>query len=161
MNPKLSNFLLLAVLLSTACSRSSYHDWPTYRFKIGETQVECRVACNVSDYSRGFRNADKHVLDTDPDEAKGICFVFPSDRIMTFSMAGVEFPLDLVLVSSQGKVTYATVMEPNSQSIYSSDRPARIALELRAGLIKKAHIAPGDLLFTQREIFELSQCCHF
>lgn len=79
--------------------------------------------------------------------------------IMVFTMKDVPESLDLVLLSSEGKVIYTTTMEPGARGLFSYNEPARIALEFRKGLIRRAQIRLGQDIFSRKDIATLSQIC--
>ncbi len=78
---------------------------------------------------------------------------------MVFTMADVPEPLDLLLLSSEGKVIYTTTMKAMSKRLYSCSKPARIALEFRKGLVKGALIRPGQQILSKKDISALVRIC--
>ncbi len=152
-------YLIFFCLLS--CNKGSFDRWPTFDFEINGIKAECKVACNQQSYSSGLRGVKIDKLYSSHIQAAGLCFVFPSDRIMVFSMEDVPFPLELVLVSSSGKVSYITTMAANSKKLYSSPEPARIALEFPVGFLQDTGIKTSDHLLSQQDINKLQKVCDF
>ena len=85
--------------------------------------------------------------------------MYPQELITAFTMKDVSIPLDLVLVSSGGKVLYITSMKANTDQIYSYKEPARIALEFQRGWTKGASIKRGDIIFSREDLSHLFSLC--
>lgn len=77
-----------------------------------------------------------------PDE--GMLFIFPDDEIRSFWMKNTEIPLDIAFLDKKGKIVRIRTMRPYDESSYSSDYPARYALELHGGWLEKNGVKEGD-----------------
>lgn len=80
-----------------------------------------------------------------PDE--GMLFVFPADGEYAFWMKNMRFSIDILWISSDGKVVY--MLEDVSPDTYPQsfrpDVPARYVLELPAGYAKEYTVQVGDV----------------
>ncbi len=155
-------FCLCAVLILslTSCNNSGKGDLPVFRFSINGIDAECSVACTKWEQVKGLSGKALNIVSESSNSTeKGMCFFYPTDTIMVFTMADVPEPLDLVLLSSKGKVIYTTTMKAMSKRLYSYSKPARIALEFRNGLVERALIRPGQQILSSQDISALELLC--
>ena len=155
-------FCLCAVLILslTSCNNSGNGDLQVFRFSINGIDAECLVACTKWAQIRGLSGKTVELVsESSNSKEKGMCFFYPRETIMVFTMADVPEPLDLVLLSSEGKVIYTTTMKAMSKRLYSCNKPARIALEFRKGLVKRALIRPGQQILSSQDISDLELLC--
>ncbi len=77
---------------------------------------------------------------------EGMLFVFPADGKYAFWMKDMRFSLDILWLSSEGRVV--SLVERVSPSTYPhdfvSDAPARYVLELPAGYVRAHAVRLGD-----------------
>lgn len=83
------------------------------------------------------------------DEA-GMLFVFPRAKVLEFCMRDCIIPIDIAFIGDDMRVvrTYTMAVEPDraGRIIYSSNLPARYALEAAAGSMERAGVKIGDLV---------------
>jgi uncharacterized membrane protein (UPF0127 family) len=72
-------------------------------------------------------------------------FVFPDESIRSFWMFKTAIPLDIVYVDAQLRVINSYSAKPlDPRLLYPSLRPAQYVIEMRAGVVKRWGIEPGD-----------------
>jgi len=90
----------------------------------------------------------------------GMLFVFPSEEMQTFWMAHTLAELDIVFLDRAGRVTALHTMRPEAPQgeaetewhyhqrlkRYSSNTPARFAIEFKAGTLSLLKLDVGDAL---------------
>lgn len=78
----------------------------------------------------------------------GMLFVFRRAEVRNFCMRGCVIPLDIAFIGDDMRVvrTHTMAVEPDraGRIIYSSDSPARYALETAAGSLEAAGVKVGD-----------------
>jgi len=81
-----------------------------------------------------------------PDE--GMLFIFPQDGVYAFWMKDMRFSIDMVWLSSSGKVIYiAQNISPNTfPKDFGPHSPARYVLELPANYTKEYNVSIGDIV---------------
>jgi hypothetical protein len=122
--------------------------------KIGEETFRLEVAADPESRQKGLMGRKKVEV------AGGMLFVFPDDRIHSFWMANCLVDIDLAFIDRQGRIVRLHKMkaepprrEGESEGMYearlkrySSVRPARFAIELRAGSIDRLELEAGRRL---------------
>ena len=77
----------------------------------------------------------------------GMLFVFESERRHAFWNLGVGFEIDIVWLSSDGKVVdIAKNVPPNSMEVRKPKRSAKYAIELAGGLSSKLGLGEGNTI---------------
>lgn len=116
--------------------------------------------------ARGLMERDQLAADA------GMLFVFPHEEILSFWMKHTRVPLDLIYVNDRSEIVAIHTMEVEpaqreNESLadyerrlrnYSSEKPASIAIELKAGLAEILQLRPGDRL--QLDVEALKARCH-
>ncbi len=79
----------------------------------------------------------------------GMLFIYEEEGLYSYWMKNVLFPLDLIWVSSEGKVVY--IVESASPCfsdcrLYTNTVPAKYVLEVMGGVVKKEKLSLGDSL---------------
>ncbi|WP_207478597.1 DUF192 domain-containing protein [Arenibaculum pallidiluteum] len=103
-----------------------------YRFNVEMAQTPAQMAQGLM-----FRK------ELAPDS--GMLFVHPADQIASMWMKNTFIPLDMVFISSDGRV--ADIREratPHSLETISSSVPVRAVLELAGGIVSRLGIRRGD-----------------
>lgn len=78
---------------------------------------------------------------------EGMLFIFERPQILSFWMKNTLIPLDIAFIGTDGRIVRtATMVANDSTRTYSSGMPARMALEVEAGLLHRLGIAAGDLV---------------
>ncbi len=75
---------------------------------------------------------------------RGMLFVFPDERILSFWMYNTITPLDIAYIAADGRIVKTYTMAPLETRIYSSVEPAQFALEVPAGLFDQLGITVGQ-----------------
>mgnify|MGYP001558168719 CR=1 FL=1 len=79
----------------------------------------------------------------------GMIFIFPEEKNQSFWMKNVLIPLDLIFISSNGKINEIATLNPCSAepcSVYNSKNPAKYVIEVNAGSTEKWKILESDIL---------------
>ena len=102
---------------------------------VGETPVKLKIASTEQEKRRGYMFSDG------PKDDEGMLFVYPKEEILTFWMKNVTVPLDILFFdSSMNLVDYKSMLpyeEGKEEIYYTSDVPAKFALELPTGWINR------------------------
>ncbi len=76
---------------------------------------------------------------------RGMIFDFHKEDVVLMWMKNTYIPLDMIFVSSGGRVVSVThEAAPMSETIISSQAPAYAVIELNAGVAKEIGVAVGD-----------------
>ena len=76
----------------------------------------------------------------------GMLFVFSDDRVRYFWMRNTLIPLDIAYINRQGQVVKTHTMPALTLQSFSSEQPARYALEINAELCAELGIDEGDVV---------------
>ncbi len=80
----------------------------------------------------------------------GMFFIFPDEKSRSFWMKNMLIPLDIIFISSTGRVNEITTQKPcpkiETCQTYESKLPARYVLEINAGQADKWNIIAGDVI---------------
>ncbi|WP_273843530.1 DUF192 domain-containing protein [Rubrobacter calidifluminis] len=77
-------------------------------------------------------------------ENHGMLFVFDHPAVLRFWMKNTLIPLSVAFIDSKGRIVDIQSMEPRTETVHSSKKPARYALEMNQGFFRKHHIEVGD-----------------
>tara|TARA_A100001037_G_C15142201_1_gene634382 strand:+ start:2404 stop:2862 length:459 start_codon:yes stop_codon:yes gene_type:complete len=101
------------------------------------------------------------------DEGSGMLFVYSKAGSRAFWMKGMEFPLDIIWITSDcriGKVT-ENVQVPNYENVndtgyrtYESDGPVQFVLEVNSGYADEHNVRAGDAVVFLGPLTEDYQC---
>lgn len=85
---------------------------------------------------------------------KGMLFVFPFETVLSFWMKDTYIPLDIAYARSDGTIVKTYTMTPldTENGKYSSQQPARFALEVKAGLFAELGVSEGDVIHIPPEV---------
>ncbi len=112
------------------------------RVQIGEHSWTVELAMDRRTRTQGLAGRSHLPID------RGMLFVYPQPKNMTFWMEGCLIPIDIVFIDADLRVvnTYEMTVEPDGRgrARYTSNVPAQYALELSGGSIRRAGIAVGD-----------------
>jgi len=91
----------------------------------------------------------------------GMLFVLPAPATMTMWMKGCKIPLDVLFFDSNKRLINSHTMavpyptQPDDTlPTYSSDKPAKYALELHAGTTHRLRIKPGSAITFSPELLK-------
>jgi len=105
------------------------------------------VADSFDEQQRGlmFVSADQMAPLSDGTE-RGMIFVFPRERYLSFWMKNTIIPLDIAYVDDDGVVVSTYTMAPLDERLgqYESARPAKYAIEVNADRFAAIGLEPGD-----------------
>jgi hypothetical protein len=122
------------------CGSKPSRTQPTVTINGRAWRVE--VAASEQDRYRGLGGRRDLAADA------GMLFMFPRADVLQFCMRDCEFPIDVAFIDSDLRVVYVTTMEVEpdrvGRAVYSSQSPARYALEVSAGSLRAAGAKAGD-----------------
>lgn len=86
-------------------------------------------------------------------EKQGMIFVFKKPEIQRFWMRNTLVPLDVAYIGSDGTINSTYTMKALDETTdYSSAKPSKYVLEVKAGLFKKLSIGVGDKVAIPKEV---------
>jgi uncharacterized membrane protein (UPF0127 family) len=107
---------------------------------VGHERVTVEVAATPSARRRGLMHRES--LSDD----RGMLFVFPEEKRLTFWMRDTHIPLSIAFARSDGTIVHIADMEPRSEQPVSSRLPARYALEMNRGWFLRHGVLEGDAI---------------
>ena len=107
---------------------------------IGGKSFTLEVAANEGDRQRGLMYRKSLAED------RGMLFVFPEQRPLSFWMRNTLIPLDIIYLDRFGKVVSVSQMKPLDETGVPSGWPAKYAIELNEGTAKQLGVKAGDVL---------------
>jgi uncharacterized membrane protein (UPF0127 family) len=146
---------LLALLLLAACSGSEPAGPPgsdltgfrTARISINGAEFEVWLAETAAQQQQGFMFATADQLDALPDgTARGMLFIFPTERFLSFWMRNTYVPLDLAYARGDGVIAETHALVPLDETPVTSGEPVQFALEVFSGTLAAKGIGTGDLI---------------
>ena len=110
----------------------------------GPVKVRVELAKTAQELEIGLMNRDS--LEAN----RGMFFIFSSEQPRNFWMKDTLIPLDIIFISSTGRVNEMTTQKPCPEigicPVYESKSPARYVLEINAGQAEKWNITAGDIV---------------
>ena len=113
---------------------------PMVSMQIGKQVFHLEVAATSETMEKGLMQRDSMPSD------HGMIFVFPDEQERQFWMKNTRIPLDILFLSSRGKVVSIHQMIPYDRDLTPSDGAAQYAIELNNGAAAAAGVKPGDIL---------------
>jgi len=110
------------------------HAWVIF----GTDTVTAELAETPGAQSQGLRNRKELAADT------GMLFVFQDEAIRSFWMQDTLIPLDIAFLDRSFTIVDIQHMEPLSEQLHESARPAMFALEVELGYHEARGIRVGD-----------------
>lgn len=101
-------------------------------------EVEVEIADDEEERRRGLMYRDSLPED------QGMLFVYPEEEILSFYMRNTEIPLDIAFVDQRGYIVDIQQMEPHTEELHESRRPAMYALEMNLGWFEANGVEEGD-----------------
>lgn len=83
---------------------------------------------------------------------RGMLFIFPEARPLSFWMRDTLIPLDAAFADEAGRILQVERMEALDETPHVCTRPARYALEVPAGWFAEQGIKPGAVLVLSESI---------
>ena len=134
--------LAVALLLLVGCQRSTapQSSLPTVQMKLGSKTYTLEVANDDESRTRGLMRRDSMPQD------HGMIFVFAQPQKRGFWMRNTRIPLDIVYITTDGKVDSVKQMQPYVEKTVSSEGEVKWAVELNQGQGAVAGIKAGDVV---------------
>ena len=137
---------------SLPTKRNDLETMTTARIHIGQHMFEVWLATEPQEQQLGLMQVTAEELtplssvsSQEPSDVyRGMLFVFPNDRLLSFWMYNTITPLDIAYIRSDGQIVSTHTMAPLETRVYPSIEPARFALEIPAGLLAQLGIKRGD-----------------
>lgn len=101
-------------------------------------EVEVEIADDEEERRRGLMNRDSLPED------QGMLFVYPEEQTLSFWMAETDIPLDIAYLDERGYIVDIQQMDPHSEELHESRRPAMYALEMNRGWFEAHGVGEGD-----------------
>ncbi len=107
--------------------------------EIDDLVITAQIACSDEEQERGLSGQERLALGT------GMLFPFPDDAPHFMWMKGMEFPLDMLWISSDGTIVHVEeYISPDTfPASFSSPTPSRLVLEINAGIISSSGVSIG------------------
>ena len=110
----------------------------------GPVKIQVEYAKTSQELETGLMNRDSLEVNS------GMFFIFPDEKSRSFWMKDTLIPLDMIFISSNGRVNEMTTQEPCPKTgtchVYESKSPARYVLEINGGQAEKWNMASGDIV---------------
>jgi uncharacterized membrane protein (UPF0127 family) len=115
------------------------------RMTIDGNTFEVWIADDPMEQTLGLMQVTAAELAPTADGAiRGMLFVFPRERELQFTMRNTIVSLDIAFMRDDGEIVTIHTMPALDNSTYSSEQPARYALEVPAGTFGTLGISEGD-----------------
>jgi uncharacterized protein len=105
-----------------------------------KVEVQVEVADDVAEQAKGlmYRKA--------LGEDRGMLFVYPDERKLSFWMKNTLIPLSIAYIDSEGRIVDILDMKPldDKPPHYTSSEPVQYALEVNQGFFEKVGVKVGD-----------------
>lgn len=113
---------------------------PQVKVEIGDLVITAEVACSDAEQERGLSERNRLALGT------GMLFPFPDDAPHFMWMKDMQFPLDMLWISSDGTIVHTEeYISPDTfPESFSSPAPSRLVLEINAGIISSSDVSVGE-----------------
>jgi uncharacterized protein len=106
----------------------------------GKVEVKVEIADDPAEQERGL------MYRTALGEDRGMLFVFPDEKVLSFWMKNTLIPLSIAYIDSHGRIVDLQDMKPldDKPPNYVSAKPAQYALEVNQGFFKEHGVKVGD-----------------
>lgn len=101
-------------------------------------EVKVEVADDESERRRGLMHRDSLPED------RGMLFVYPEEQTLSFWMRNTDIPLDVAFIDRRGYIVDIQQMDPRTEEMHRSSRPAMYALEMNRGWFEAHGVEEGD-----------------
>ncbi|HEV2292550.1 MAG TPA: DUF192 domain-containing protein [Tepidisphaeraceae bacterium] len=133
--------VLLIALVGGCAERGRNSALATVEMRIGSETYTLEIANSEAKRKRGLMERDSMPAD------HGMIFVFDEEQELNFWMKNTRFPLEILYLDAGGQVVSIRAMKPyDTRTNHSSARPAKYAIELNVGQVKKSGVKVGDVL---------------
>ena len=106
----------------------------------GKVEVRVEVADDLAEQAKGL------MYRTTLGENRGMLFVYPDERELSFWMKDTLIPLSIAFIDSERRIIDIQDMKPldDEPPHYVSAEPAQYALEVNQGFFEKGGVKVGD-----------------
>ena len=133
-------FLILSTVGTLACPL----ELPSATLTINGHSLIVELAATPAARTCGLSHRE------DLPQNRGMLFIFPSPSPETFWMKDTLIPLSIAFVDNAGQIMNIQDMTPmQTEELYSSQGPARYAIEVNQGWFERNGIAAGDQVVMQ------------
>ncbi len=143
----ISGFLILAltgIVVYSEYQKIADRNSITIFTQVGPIKINAEFARTPEELQKGLMNRISLPKNS------GMLFIFPDEETRSFWMKNTLIPLDVIFVSSTGRVNEITTLNPCQETeicqSYNSKTPAQYVLEINAGSTEKWKIMEGDIL---------------
>ena len=110
----------------------------TATLRSGSVEILAELAVSPDEQETGLMHR------TGLEDGRGMLFVYPDDRRLSFWMKNTLIPLSIAYLGSDGTIKEIHDMEPLSLAPVESGRYVRYALEAPLGWFGRVGLRPGD-----------------
>ena len=133
---------LLGIVLYFEYQKIAYKNSITIFTGAGPVKINIEFAKTPEELQKGLMNRASLPKDS------GMLFIFPDEETRSFWMKDTLIPLDVIFISSKGRVNEMITLNPCQETEicqpYNSKTPAQYVLEINAGTAEKWKIMEGD-----------------
>ena len=136
-----ASFLLLVAAcwcMPTVKADNAQPTLPIVELIIGETPLTTEIASNGEQRYMGLS------FRTTLAENAGMLFVYPRERMLTFTMRNTLLPLSIAYISDDLVINEILDMNVGPGQLFNSTKPAKFALEVNQGWFSRNGIKIGD-----------------
>lgn len=105
---------------------------------VGNERITAELAWTPEDRRRGLMHRESMPED------HGMLFIFPEEKMLSFWMKNTPLPLSIAFADAGGRIVSIADLEPNSETVVSSRKPASYALEMNRGWFARHGVLTGD-----------------
>ena len=139
--PRLKFSLLLLIALAAGCQKSGPSSGlATVDMRIGSQTYTLEVANTDAARQKGLMERDAMPAN------HGMIFVFAESRELSFWMKNTRIPLEILYLDETGRVVSIREMKPYDRTSVPSGAPAKYAIELNVGQVRRSGVKAGDVL---------------
>jgi uncharacterized protein len=136
--------LFLFLIISTVEAMACPLELPTATITVNGHSLIVELAATPAARTCGLSHRE------DLPQNRGMLFIFPSPGPETFWMKDTLIPLSIAFVDNAGQIMNIQDMIPmQTEELYSSQGPARYAIEVNQGWFERQGIAAGDQVVMQ------------
>jgi uncharacterized protein len=114
-----------------------------FHIKLGEEKLKVWIAETPAEITKGLSGVKKL------EETDGMLFIFQEERVPSFWMKDMNFPIDIIWIDKNKKVVEVTsnILPETYPKTFSPKTLVKYVLEVEEGWSKKKMIKIGDKLF--------------